>query len=69
MLTLKITPVPDWFMMKYSVSEYSNSVEAFGEILSYSDMAGHIWKNRFEQPRPENFFISHVEKACPKTEG
>ena len=69
MLALEVAPMPDWFMMKYTVSECSDSVETFGEILSYSDVARHIWDNWFQQPRPEYFFVSHVKQACPKTEG
>ena len=61
--------MPDWFMMKYSISECPDSVEAFGEILSDSDVAGHIGNNWLQQPRPEYFFIAHVKQACPKTEG
>ena len=69
MLALKIAPMPDWFMMKYPVSKYSDLVEAFGEVLSYSDVARHIRDNRLQHPRPEYFFVSHVKQACPKTEG
>ena len=69
MLTLEVSPVPDWFMMEYPVSECSNAVEAFGEILSDSDMAGHIGDNRFQQPWPEYFLVSYIKQACPKTEG
>ncbi len=47
-LILEITPMPDWFMMKYPVSECSDSIEAFGEILSNSDVARHIGDNRFQ---------------------
>ena len=45
MLALEVAPIPDWFMMKYSVSKRSDSVEAFGEILSDSDVAWHIGDN------------------------
>ena len=40
--------MPDWFVMKYSVSECSDSVEAFGEIFSDPDVTGHIGNNRFQ---------------------
>ena len=39
---------PLLFMMKYSVSECSNAVETFGEILSDSDVAGHTGYNRLQ---------------------
>ena len=45
MLALEIAPMPDWFMVKYSISECSDSVEALGEILSDSDVAEHIGDN------------------------
>ena len=48
MLILEIEPMPDWFMMKYSISECSDSVEAFGKILSDSDVAGHTGYNRLQ---------------------
>ena len=47
-LILEITLMPDWFRMKNPVSERSDSIEAFGEILSNSDVARHIGDNRFQ---------------------
>ena len=37
--------MPDWFMMKYPVSECSDAIETFGEILSDPDVAGHRGDN------------------------
>ena len=69
MLALEVSPMPNGFMMKYSISERSDSVKAFGKVLSDSDGAGHIGDNRLQQPWPEDFFVSNVEKTCPKAEG
>jgi hypothetical protein len=48
MLALEVVPMPDWFMMKYSVSKCPDSVEAFGEIFSNPVVAGHFGDNWFQ---------------------
>lgn len=59
----------DWLMMEYAVSECSDSVKTLGEIFSDSEVAWDIGDNWLQEPRPEYFFVSYVEQACPEAEG
>lgn len=69
MLILKIAPVPNRLVVKYSISECPNVIESFREILPNPYLAGHSGDNRLQEPRPENLFVPHIKKACPETEG
>jgi len=66
----QITPVPDRFMMRNSISKQPNGVDSRGDCLAFAIPVPHAWKRRPEQMRPEyvGSFIPNVEQTCPESE-